>query len=100
MIAVDAVIDGDESDVLLLEENFRVKAHLQIVSSEAAHVLADDRADITRLDLGNHGVESGAIERNSRNAVVREMLDVVKTITLGVCFEIRFLVYDTVTLTL
>ena len=39
--AVDTVVDGDEADAGAGKEHFRVVAYLEIIASEAVHILHD-----------------------------------------------------------
>ena len=90
--AVDAVVDGDEPHALVGEHDLGVEAHLEIVPSEAAHILDDDRADVARLDLPHHGGEAGAVEIDAAVAVVGEVPEVGKSLLTGVGFEVSLLI--------
>ena len=51
LFTINAVIDSDESDILVRKHNLRVEADLQIISSESAHILNDNHSDFTGLDI-------------------------------------------------
>ncbi|MPN48611.1 hypothetical protein SDC9_196221 [bioreactor metagenome] len=85
--AVDAVGDGDEADVLLPEEHFRVKARLQIIPAYPAHILADDRIDAPALYFGNKGFPAGTVKVSARPAVICKMDEVRKAVLTGVVLQ-------------
>ena len=92
--AVDTVVDGDEPHTLVREHDLGIEADLEIVPSEAAHVLDDDRADVARLDLLHHGGEAGAVKIDAAVAVVGEVPEVGKPLLTGVGFEVSLLRRD------
>ena len=60
--AVHAVIDGNEMNAKLRENNIGIHSHLEIIASEAAHVLYDDALDPSCLDVGKHTLEARTVE--------------------------------------
>ena len=70
----------------------RIEANLQIVSSEAAHVLYDDGSDFSVFYFRKHFLESRTIEISPCIPIISEVLDIYKSISMGVFFEILLLV--------
>ena len=90
--AVDAVVDGDEPHALVREHDLGVETHLEIVPSEAAHVLDDDRPNVARLNLPHHGGEARTVKIDAAVAVVGEVPEVGKPLLTGVGFEVGLLI--------
>ena len=63
--AVDAIDNSAEKDAAFSEKDFGAKAYLQIVTPDTAHILDNDRADITGFNLGNHIFPAGAVKAAS-----------------------------------
>ena len=79
---------------------FRVKANLQIVSSQTAHILADYRADIPGLDFREHCGKPWTVKRHSGIPVIRKMPDMLEALGLRKLLQIGLLIQDTIALAL
>ena len=99
ILTVDSVVDGDEPHILLREHHFGVESNLQIVSSEPAHVLNDDGADLPGLHLGDQRLKAGPIEIHTGISIVREVDDVSQTVSAGIVFKVLLLIGNRVRLT-
>ena len=93
-MTVDSVVDGDEPHILLREHHFGVESNLLIVSSEPAHVLNDDGADLPGLHLGDQRLKAGPIEIHTGISIVREVDDVSQTVSAGIVFKVLLLERD------
>ena len=92
LVAVHAVIDGDKTDLLLREKYLGIEADLQIISAESAHILDDDRTDLSGIYFGKHSLKSGTVEVAPGIAVIGKMLDVREAAFTGELAEILLLV--------
>ena len=54
--AVHTTVDGDEPDVILGECDLSVHPHFQIITTDAAHILRDDRADFPFIHQRHHAL--------------------------------------------
>lgn len=73
------------------KHHLRIETNLQIVSSEAAHVLYDDGSDFSVFYFRKHFLESRTIEISPCIPIISEVLDIYKSIFMGVFFEILLL---------
>ena len=62
IVAVNAVIHSDKPDTLFREQHFRIKAHLKVISTQAAHVLYTEDSHVPGIDLIQQGVEARAVK--------------------------------------
>ena len=92
LVTIHAVIDCNKADLLLRKHHLRIETNLQIVSSEAAHVLYDDGSDFSVFYFRKHFLESRTIEISPCIPIISEVLDIYKSIFMGVFFEILLLV--------
>ena len=76
LVAVDTIVDGDKPNALVSEHDIGVKANLEIVPPETAHVLDDDGCHVPGLHLGNHGLEAVPVEGRAAHSIVREVADI------------------------
>ena len=76
LVAVDTIVDGDKPNALVSKHDIGVKANLEVVAPEAAHVLDDDRCHVPGLHLGNHGLEAVPVEGRAAHSIVREVADI------------------------
>ena len=60
--AVHTVIDGDKADIVVREHHLRVHTDLKIITPETAHILDDDRADLSLVDERNEPSPIGTVE--------------------------------------
>ncbi len=84
VIAVNTIVYGDESDVMVGEEGVGVVADLEIVSAEARHILHDHGGDIAHLDVLEYLLKAGAVEVSAGVAVVHIEAGVAEAVLLGV----------------
>ena len=94
LIAVDTVVDGDKPDALISEHDIGVEANLEIVTSEAAHVLDNDGGHVPGLYLGNHGLEAVPVKGRAAHSIVREVPDIGEAVPLGVVLQKCLLVQN------
>ena len=92
IIAVDAVVDGDEPDAFFRKCYFGVEADFQIVSAKSAHVLDDHSTDQASLNITHHLGECRSIKVRTGVAVVRVMPDVCEAILSCIVFQVLFLI--------
>jgi hypothetical protein len=97
--AVDAVGYGDETNALLTEQNLGEVAHLQIVSPDAAHVLDQNTADPSGIDVRHQTFPAGALKGAAGNAVIGVMPDVGETVLLCVLLQHGLLIDNAVAFT-
>ena len=87
LVAVDTIVDSDEAHTLVSEHDIGVKADLEIVPPEAAHVLDDDRCHVPGLHLGNHGLEALSVKGRAAHSIIGEVADIGKAIPLGIVLQ-------------
>ena len=63
VLAVDAIVDGDESDVVFREIVVGILSDLKVVPSETGGILDNDGRNVAHVHVLQHLLESGAIER-------------------------------------
>lgn len=96
--AVHTAVYGDETDIMFWKKHFRVKTDFQIVSSDTAHILCNDNADLVVLYQFNHAVPIWAVEVSTGVTIVHEKLDVSETLFFCVFLENRLLIDNAVAL--
>ena len=87
-------IDSDKMNGFLLEINLRVEARLQVVASDAAHVLDQHRVDFISFNIGKHPLPAGALEVAAAESVVRIVLAVGEAMLVSIILQIELLVHD------
>ena len=95
--AVHAVGNGDEPDIVLRKQDLRVEASLQIISPDPTHVLSNDTAHFSGLNVRNKLFPAGPLKIRAAPAIIRVMDDVGKAPLGGVAFEHGFLIDNRVT---
>lgn len=98
--AVDAVVDGDKTDVRTGKEHFRVVSDFEVVSAETAHVFDDDCADAAFFCKRNEALPVRAVEVRATVPVINEKLRVAEPVVVSVLLEYGFLILDTVAVAL
>ena len=88
------VADGDEADVVRREDVVRVLSDLDVVPSEAAHVLDDDDVDPPALRIFEHPLYAGAVEIRAAVPVVDVLVHDLEAILTGVFLYNEFLILD------
>ena len=96
IVAVNAVVDGDEADVGVRENHLRVHTDLQIITTEAAHILYDNRANLAVIHQFHEPVPVRAVEGRAAVAIVHEQGCVAETVIIRVLLQHGFLVLDAV----
>ena len=62
VIAVYAIIDGDEAYILFRKKGIRIIADAEIISTEAGHILNDDRRYIAHFYILKHLLKRRTVE--------------------------------------
>ena len=92
ILAVHAVIDGNEADAHLGKPDFRIKPYLQIVPAKPGHILDHDHADKPGLNIRQHFLEPRTLEAGAGVPVIFVNLvvgDAVVPGVLGQDFNLR-----------
>lgn len=100
IVAVNAVIHSDKSDILFREQHFRIKVHLKVISPQAAHILYTEDSHVPGIDLIQQGVEARAVKVGSGIPIVRKMTDITENLSLCEVLQIILLVDNAVRLAL
>ena len=77
---------------MLTEEHFRVKAGLQIISANSAHVFYDHMDNLTGFNICFQLLPCGTIEIAATPTVIGIVLDIGVASLLGIAFEVFFLI--------
>ena len=94
IVAVNAVGDSDEMNVVLAEHYLGVKACLQIISADSRHILDKNVRHLVGFDVGNQPLPSRAVKVAARIAVVSIVDEVFIPLLLCVAFEVCLLIDD------
>jgi len=94
IVAVDTVIYRKKTDIFLWKQNFRIKADLQIVSPQSAHILNDNRCDISCFYFFNQLLKTRAIEIHTRKTIVSKMANIREPISASIIFQVFLLRWD------
>ena len=95
LVRVDVVVNGNQPDTVNTELVNRL-ANLQMVPSEAAHVLDNHRVHIASLDPLHHVHVARTVKPDTRNAIVTEMRGIGHLVPAGVVLQQHFLIGDRV----
>ncbi len=87
VFGVHAVIHGDETDIPAGKHDLRVMPDLQVIPAEPAHILHDDRANLSRFHQGEHFLHGGTVEVGAGIAVIHEEANVTETMIFCVFLE-------------
>ena len=79
---------------MLAEHNLRIKACLEVVTPDTAHVLNDHGSDLARFNVGNQALPIGSFKIAAAPTVVGVVGAVCKTVLCRVAFEVGFLERD------
>lgn len=94
IVAVDAVhsiVNGNQSNAFHAQ-NLHDLSDLEIIASQPAHVLYDDRLHATSLDRLHHGGKAGAVKASAGDTIIGEMGRVRKTVPSGIVLQHLLLV--------
>ena len=94
VVAVHMVGNGNKANPMLTEKYLGVEACLQIITTDAAHVLYKDTGNLAGLDIRNQLFPSRSLKIASAPTVVRIVDTVAEAILRGVAFEVGFLRRD------
>lgn len=92
IVSIHIIIDCNEADIFLWKHYLGIKSDLKIVSSETAHILYDDRTDISCFNLCQQSLKSRAIKVTPGVSVVGEVLDANEAVFSSVFLQIAFLI--------
>ena len=81
---------------MFLEQDFRIKSCLQIISPDPAHVFGNDTADLSGLDIRNKLFPTGPLKICPAPSVIRIMDNIGKSMLDSIAFEHSLLIYDRV----
>ena len=94
IVAVHAVGDSHKVDTVLPEENLRVKAGLQVITTRPTHVLDNDMGHLSGLNVRHQPLPCGPLKIAAAPAVIRIVPTVGVASLLGIAFEVFFLIDD------
>ena len=94
ILGIYIVGDGNEADAVLPEEYLRIKAGLQIITTDTAHVLHQDSRNLAGLNICDQPLPVRAFKITTAPTVVRIMDDVAIPMLCRIGFEVAFLIYD------
>ena len=100
VVAVHAIVDGNEANVVIGEVRIRVIADLQIVAPEAAHILHDDGGDIAHFNVLQQLLKAGAVEIRAGVSVIHIVSRVAEVIFLGIFLKHPLLIGDGIAIAL
>ena len=81
---VHTVMNGDETNIIAWKNQFRVLSYLQIVSTEAAHILDDEGFNQSLFHKGKCFLDAGTIEVRPGITIIHENPDVDEPVFLCV----------------
>ena len=94
VIAVNAIVDGDEANVVIGEVRIRVIPDLQIIAPEAAHVLHDDGGDVAHFNVLQQLLKAGTVEIGAGVPVIHIVSSVAEVILFGIFLKHPLLIGD------
>ena len=96
---IHAIIDRDEADTLGREVQFRQLTDLQILATQAGHILHDQSTHQPRLDKRHDILPRGTVKVGTAVAIVRHEYGILESVVGGVLLQIAALVDDAVAVT-
>jgi len=99
IVAVHAVGNGNKVDTVLPEENLRVKAGLQVITTRPTHVLDNDMGHLSGLNVRHQPLPCGTVKIAAAPAIIGIVAAVGVASLLGIAFEVFFLIHDGVAIT-
>ena len=88
--SVHAVVQGNQPGIVL-PQHFHIGADLQIITTEAAHVLYDNDRYSVSFDFSNHLLKARSVELRTRDTIIRKVDAVGKTVLFGVVLQYALL---------
>ena len=98
--AVHTAVDGNEPHVILWECDLGIHPNFQIISTDAAHVLRDDRADLPFFHQRHHALPIRSLKVCACVTVIYKELRIAEAMLLCISAEIGFLIHNAVTVAL
>lgn len=98
--AVHAVVDGNKADICAGKSHLGVVAHLEVVSSQSAHVLYNDRTDFALVHKCNKTLPVRAVEVRTAVPIVYEKHRVAEAVIISELSKDSFLVKNGIAITL
>lgn len=98
--AVHTAVDGNEPHGILRECDLGIHPHFQIISTDAAHVLRDDRTDLSVFHQRHHALPIRSLKVRARVTVIYKELRIAEAVFLCISAEIGFLIHNAVTVAL
>ena len=84
-------VNGDKPHVLFFEIDFGIKTRLQVIASDAAHILDQHGSNFSAINIRDKLLPAGAFKVSSAESIVRIMLTIFKAVCSGIGFKIFFL---------
>ena len=97
---VHTTIDGNEPHVILWECDLGIHPNFQIISTDAAHVLRDDRTDLSVFHQRHHALPIQSLNVRARVTVIYKELRIAEAVFLCISAEIGFLIHNAVNVAL
>lgn len=97
---VHTVVDGYEADISAGQNHLGVVAYFEVVSAQSAHILNDNRSDLTFVHQGHKPLPIRSVKVRTAVAIVYEELCVAEAVVICVFLQNGFLVYDGVAVSL
>ena len=69
---INVIVQRDQASVILTED-FHISAYLQVIPSEAGHILNDAGLNVSFPHLINHGLKARAIKPSAGDPIIGEM---------------------------
>ena len=91
---------GKEPHVILWECDLGIHPNFQIISTDAAHVLRDDRADLSVFHQCHHALPIRSLKVRACVTVIYKELRIAEAVFLCISAEIGFLIHNAVTVAL
>ena len=98
--AVHAIVDGNEANICAGKGYLSVKTDLEVVSSQSARVLYNDRTDLAFAHKGHKALPIRSVEGSPTVAIVNEKDRVSEAIVISELLEDSLLVKDGVAIPL
>lgn len=97
---VHTAVDGNEPHVILWECDLGIHPNFQIISTDAAHALRDDRANLPFFHQRHHALPIRSLKVRARVTVIHKELRIAEAVFLCISAEIGFLIHNAVTVAL
>lgn len=93
---VHAIVDGDEAHTIAGEDEFRVLAHLKVLTAQSGHVFDDEGFYLTVFDQFHDLLPAGAVEVGPGVAVIIQEDRVCEAFFSSVLLQQKLLILDAV----